>query len=156
VVEELPGSTALLRQKSHAGFSKKHFADSFSGPHRLAARFGQRGPVPIIGMPHHDNHAFFSYMVSPFAHDDGPVMVLVVDGGGDFASISHYVGARGVLQELRNNKRLFDSLGTFYSVISATQGGWTMLSSEGRYMGAAAYGDMNRASNRFYPKLRRL
>jgi carbamoyltransferase len=44
----------------------------------------------------------------------------------------------------------------FYSVISSTQGGWTALSSEGRYMGAAAYGDMNRSTNRFYSHLRNI
>ena len=49
---------------------------------------------------------------------------------------------------------MFDSLGAFYSVISSTQGGWTWLSSEGRYMGAAAWGDMNRASNPYYSGLR--
>jgi carbamoyltransferase len=49
---------------------------------------------------------------------------------------------------------MFDSLGAFYSVISSTQGGWTWLSSEGRYMGAAAWGDMNRASNPYYARLR--
>jgi carbamoyltransferase len=49
---------------------------------------------------------------------------------------------------------MFDSLGAFYSVISSTQGGWTWLSSEGRYMGAAAWGDMNRASNRYYARLK--
>jgi hypothetical protein len=119
------------------GLGTDNFIASFSGPKRLAALFGMREPVPIIDLPHHDNHAFFSYMVSPFANDDGPVMVLVVDGAGDFASISHYVGARGVLRKLPNNDSLFDSLGTFFSVISATQGGWTMMSSQG--MGAAAY-----------------
>ena len=44
----------------------------------------------------------------------------------------------------------------FYSVISSTQGGWTALSSEGRYMGAAAFGDMNRSTNRFYSHLRNM
>ncbi|WP_374547086.1 carbamoyltransferase C-terminal domain-containing protein, partial [Rhodoblastus sp.] len=35
-----------------------------------------------------------------------------------------------------------------------SQGGWTALSSEGRYMGATAYGDMNRATNPYYQRLR--
>ena len=39
-------------------------------------------------------------------------------------------------------------------MISSTQGGWTWLSSEGRYMGAAAWGDMNRATNPYYSRLR--
>ena len=42
----------------------------------------------------------------------------------------------------------------FYGIISSTQGGWTALSSEGRYMGAAAYGDMDRSTNPFYRQLR--
>src|SRR5260370_4871571 len=49
---------------------------------------------------------------------------------------------------------MFDSRGQDYSVISATQGGWTWLASEGRYMGAAAWGDMNRASNPYYARLK--
>jgi carbamoyltransferase len=51
---------------------------------------------------------------------------------------------------------VFDSLGAFYSTISSTQGGWTWLSSEGRYMGAAAWGDMNRASNPYYARLKQV
>jgi carbamoyltransferase len=52
------------------------------------------------------------------------------------------------------NDSVFDSLGIYYSVLSSTQGGWTWLSSEGRYMGAAAYGDGNRATNRYYAGLK--
>ncbi len=51
---------------------------------------------------------------------------------------------------------MFDSLGTYYGVISSTQGGWTMLSSEGRYMGAAAYGNSDRRTNAVYPELRNI
>ncbi len=58
------------------------------------------------------------------------------------------------MRQLYCNDSMFDSLGAFYSVISSTQGGWTLLSSEGRYMGAAAWGDMNRASNRYYTRLK--
>ena len=58
------------------------------------------------------------------------------------------------MRQLYCNDSMFNSLGTFYSVISSTQGGWTWLSSEGRYMGAAAWGDMNRATNPYYARLR--
>src|SRR5258705_1144978 len=58
------------------------------------------------------------------------------------------------MHQLYCNDSMFDSLGAFYSVISSTQGGWTWLSSEGRYMGAAAWGDMNRASNPYYNGLK--
>src|SRR5262249_22855815 len=65
-------------------------------------------------------------------------------------------GENGTIREIRRNSSIFDSPGIFYSVISSTQRGWTALSSEGRYMGAAAYGDMNRSTNRFYPQLRNI
>ena len=98
-------------------------------------------------MPHHDNHAWFSYAASPFADDGEPVAIAVLDGTGDQGSISLYVVEDGAMRQLYCNDSMFNSLGAFYSVISSTQGGWTWLSSEGRYMGAAAWGDMNRASN---------
>src|SRR4029078_8116172 len=47
-------------------------------------------------------------------------------------------------------------IGAFYRVSSSTQGGWTLLSSEGRYMGAAAWGDMDRATNRYYAPLKQV
>ena len=39
-------------------------------------------------------------------------------------------------------------------MISSTQGGWTILSSEGRYMGSAAWGDGERLTNPYYRQLR--
>ena len=79
----------------------------------------------------------------------------MLDGTGDQGSISLYVVENGAMRQLYCNDSMFDSLGAFYSVISSTQGGWTWLSSEGRYMGAAAWGDMNRATNPYYARLRR-
>ena len=52
------------------------------------------------------------------------------------------------------NHSIFDSLGVFYSVISSTQGGWTWLSSEGRYIGATAYGNNDRKTNTYYSALK--
>jgi carbamoyltransferase len=74
-------------------------------------------------MAHHDNHAWFSYLVSPFARDPQQVMIAVIDGSGDFASISIYLGSTGTIRQIRSNGSVFDSLGMFYSVISSTQGG---------------------------------
>jgi carbamoyltransferase len=107
-------------------------------------------------MPHHENHAAFSYAVSPFAHSAGPVMISVLDGFGDDGAISLFVAENGRLQRLRKNDSLCDSLGVFYSVISSTQGGWTVLSSEGRYMGAVAWGDRDRLTNPYYRRLRQI
>ncbi|HEU5276326.1 MAG TPA: carbamoyltransferase C-terminal domain-containing protein [Xanthobacteraceae bacterium] len=155
-LEEFPWSLQLLRQDPDTGLDMKRARDGLLTPSRLGQALGTGGAVPIIGMPHHDNHAAFSYLVSPFACHPDATMVLVADGGGDCASVSRYIGSAGTLSRAWHNGSRFDSLGEFYSVISSTQGGWTMLSSEGRYMGAAAYGDMDRDSNRYYGRLKEI
>jgi carbamoyltransferase len=156
LLEEFPASVNLLRRDQSPGFDSGEFKQGLEAPERLRRLFGYDRPVPLIAMPHHDNHAWFSYWVSPFARDPQPVMVAVIDGSGDHGAISLYLAEAGRLRQLRCNASMFDSLGLFYGVISSTQGGWTFLSSEGRYMGAAAYGDLDRTSNPFYSRLRDL
>lgn len=156
LAEEFPGSLNLAFEDGRPTFDLSEFRQGIEAPARLANLFDLPAPVPIIGMEHHDCHAWFSYLASPFAREPKPVMVAVVDGSGDFASLSLYIGENGNLRRIRNNASIFDSLGLFYSVISSTQGGWTPLSSEGRYMGAAAYGEMDRNTNRFYLELRKI
>jgi carbamoyltransferase len=156
LMDEFPASLGMVFEDHAPMFDGGEFSEGLRAPAELAARFGLDSPASIIGMAHHDCHAWFSYIVSPFARERGPVMVAVVDGSGDCASISLYLGENGALRRVRRNDSLFDSLGAFYAVISSTQGGWTTLSSEGRYMGASAYGDMDRSSNRFYPRLREI
>jgi len=154
ILEELPASLGLLRAGSSPIMNPAQFDPATRGARHLAQALGLPAPVPIIGMPHHDNHAWFSFAVSPFADSDEPVMVVVVDGTGDLGSISLYVVEAGSMRLLRCNNSVFDSLGCFYAMISSTQGGWTWLSSEGRYMGAAAYGDGDRRTNPVYQQLR--
>ena len=115
----------------------------------------------IFASRHHDNHAYMSYGISPFYKSEQPTMVLVVDGMGDDASISSYVSIRSpegnnILKFLGSNSSIFDSLGILYQVISSSQGGWTPLSSEGRYMGASAWGNFNRSTNTYYLQLRQI
>ena len=119
----------------------------------IAATSACGDPVDLIGTPHHDNHAWFSFAVSP-SPVTKPVMVAVLDGLGDMGAISLYVVERGRMRLLYRNDSVFDSLGIFYAVISSTQGGWTWLSSEGRYMGATAYGNNDRKSNPYYAALK--
>jgi carbamoyltransferase len=129
-----------------------------TGPARLARQLGFDGKVPIVSMRHHDSHAYFSYAVSPFARQSGSTIVMVLDGSGDDASSSFYVARDGRLELLRaeSANALLDSLGMLYGFLSSTQGGWPLLSSEGRFMGAAAWGDGDRLSNRFYRRLRQI
>src|ERR1700759_970493 len=154
VLEEAPQSLRLLRATEAAGFDGRRLDQMTRTPKILAKQLGLSEHVPLIAMPHHDNHAWFSFAASPFADDGEPVAIAVLDGTGDLGSISLYVVRGGAMQQLYCNDSMFDSLGAFYSVISSTQGGWTWLSSEGRYMGAAAWGEMDRARNPYYARLR--
>jgi carbamoyltransferase len=156
VLEEAPQSLKLVRNTEAAGFDGRRLDQMTRAPKILARQLGLSGRVPLIAMPHHDNHAWFSYAASPFADDGEPVAIAVLDGTGDIGSVSLYVVRSGAMQRLYSNDSMFDSLGAFYSVISSTQGGWTWLSSEGRYMGAAAWGNMNRATNPFYARLKQV
>jgi len=154
VLEEAPGSFRLLSTTSAAGFDARRLEQMTRSPKLLGRQLGLGERLPLICMPHHDNHAWFSFAASPF-HDRGePVAIAVLDGTGDRGSISLYQARNGALEQLFCNDSVFDSLGAFYSVIASTQGGWTWLSCEGRYLGAAAWGDMNRATNRYYGRLK--
>jgi len=157
VVEHFPRSLGLLRKDAIAGWDFIQNSESVARtPERLGKEFGLAAPQPLISMGHHENHAAFSYAVSPFNRSDRPVMITVLDGFGDEGAISLYVAERGRLRRLHANESLFDSLGCFFSIISSTQGGWTVLSSEGRYMGAVAWGDRDRLTNPYYRRLRQI
>jgi carbamoyltransferase len=154
VLEEAPQGVKLLRNTEAAGFDGRRLEQMTRTPKILGRQLGLSARVPLICMPHHDNHAWFSFAASPFADTGEPVAIAVLDGTGDRGSISLYAAGNGAMRRLSCNDSVFDSLGAFYSVISSTQGGWTWLSSEGRYMGAAAWGDMNRATNPYYGPLK--
>ncbi len=153
-LEEAPGSLKLMTMPVTPVIERRRLDQMRRTPKILAKQFGRSERVPLICMPHHDNHAWFSFAASPFAGSSEPVAIAVIDGTGDQGSISLYVAKGGEMHRLYCNDSVFNSLGAFYSVISSTQGGWTWLSSEGRYMGAAAWGDMNRASNPYYARLK--
>src|SRR4051812_19594757 len=154
MLEEAPQGFRLLRNTEAAGFDGRRLEQMTRTPKLLGKQLGLGARLPLICLPHHDNHAWFSFAASPFADTGEPVAIAVLDGTGDRGSISLYVAENGTMRRLFCNDSVFDSLGAFYSVISSTQGGWTWLSSEGRYMGAAAWGDMNRATNRYYRRLK--
>ena len=155
-LEEFPASLSLFRAHETPLLNVANFDSATRGPRHLGNALGLPAPAPIIGMPHHDNHAWFSFCVSPFARSEAPVMISVLDGTGDLGSISLYLAEGGSMRLLRCNHSVFDSLGTYYGVISSTQGGWSWLSSEGRYMGAAAYGNSDRQTNAVYAELRNI
>lgn len=156
MLEEFPASLSMVRPSAFPKLNVSHLWQASRAPRMLARRLGAAGQVPIIGMPHHDNHAWYSFGVSPFVHSRDPVMISVLDGTGDLGAISLYSAERGRIARLSCNGSVFDSLGLYYSFVSSTQGGWTMLSSEGRYMGAAAWGNADRLTNPYYMPLREI
>jgi len=157
LLEHAPASFGLARQGASIGGEFATLMQALSTPKRLlrSAPFRNRR-VPIIMMSHHENHAYHALASSPFAHSEKPTLIMVLDGYGDTGSVSVYLARGGALERLYCNHSLTDSLGIMYGVISSTQGGWTLNSSEGRYMGAAAWGDQNRLRNHYYRPLRQL
>ena len=157
MVQELPASWRLMTREASPTMNIQAVVNAFHAPRRLGRRLREDSRrIPVICMRHHDNHAWLSWGVSPFARSEGPVMVLVIDGAGDDGAISKYVAEKGALRLLQKNDSLWDSLGAMYGMVSSSQGGWPLLSSEGRYMGAAAWGDQSRDTNRYYKGLREI
>jgi carbamoyltransferase len=160
-LEEAPASLPLLLKSKSAweksAITRGNAAELLLAPTRLGHQLGLGGRTPIVGMRHHDSHAYLSYGVSPFASDTDTVMVIVIDGGGDDACTSLYSCRAGALTLLSaRGANQLDSLGRMYAVFSSTQGGWPPLSSEGRYMGAAAWGDGKRLTNPYYRRLKQI
>ncbi len=156
LMQELPASRQLLRSAAMPKWDFTNTREVRHVPGKLQAQLGlSRAPV-LWNMPHHENHASLAYALSPFFEDGEPTLVLVLDGFGDAGAISVYEGRDGRLTHRFSNESLVDSLGLFYSVVSSTQGGWTTLSSEGRYMGAVAWGNSDRLTNPFYRGLREI
>jgi carbamoyltransferase len=154
VLEEAPASLSMLIGESTPMFTMRDLDRGMRASRHLGRQLGLDEEIPLICTPHHQNHAWFSYATSPFAHDGKPVLVVVLDGMGDKGAISVFQCEHGNMRSLYANDSVFDSLGIFYTVISSTQGGWTWLSCEGRYMGATAYGNTDRTSNAFYAPLK--
>ncbi|KAK6987668.1 Carbamoyltransferase-domain-containing protein [Favolaschia claudopus] len=159
IAEELPGSVALYKKGAFFGWDPfLRSREALLAPDRIRRQLGLESIPRLIMLPHHENHASLSYAASPFAKGKEPTMIAVVDGCGDRGSVSLFQslpdGAR--FKELYCNESIPDSLGIFYTIISSSQGGWTPLSSEGRYMGAVAWGDQDRHTNPYYRRLREI
>ncbi len=155
-VEEAPQSFNLIYQKASPHMNFWHFVKALKAPNILKSYLQSKERIPVIGMRHHNNHAYYAYAMSPFYNSKDPVLIVVMDGFGDDGSISHYVAHENKVELIRKYSGIMDSQGLLYAVISSTQGGWEPLSSEGRYMGASAWGDTNRLTNPYYKRLRQV
>jgi carbamoyltransferase len=101
---------------------------------RKFKRFGVDRLPPFVNVGHHDSHAA-CFFVSPFEE----AAVLVMDGFGDDASTSAYVGRANRLERLWHTS-IFNSLGMVYTFLTKYLG-FGGFSEEGKVMALAAYGD---------------
>jgi carbamoyltransferase len=155
--EDFPHSLPMASSAAYPDLDRRgDLRHLLSAPARLNRQLGLDRPLGVIGMRHHESHAYFSYAVSPFAGSSETVMIAVLDSNGDDGSISLYAARKNEIQLVYANYSLDDSLGKLYLILSSTQGGWTPKSSEGRYMGASAWGNNDRLTNPFYRQLRQL
>ncbi len=83
VLEEAPQGLKLLRNTEAAGFDGRRLEQMTRTPKLLGKQLGLDARVPLICMPHHDNHAWFSFAASPFADTGEPVAIAVLDGTGE-------------------------------------------------------------------------
>ncbi len=91
LLEEAPQSFSMVRGQATPLFNLRDLDRGTRAARHIGRQLGLPAPVDLIGTPHHDNHAWFSFAVSPFAHEQKPVMVAVLDGLGDMGAISLYV-----------------------------------------------------------------
>ena len=79
VAQELPGSLRLFTREASPQMNVHCVLDAFKAPRRLGRRLNADGSrMPVISLRHHDNHAWLSWGVSPFA-----TVRRARDGAGD-------------------------------------------------------------------------
>lgn len=129
----LPQSVNLMHQRAHSAQRNAIFSLNSKLKRDLTRMFPQATIPPILGVGHHDSHAA-AFFVSPFDE----AIVLVMDGYGDDASTSAYIGRNSTLTRLWSTP-IFNSLGLVYTVVTDHLG-FSGFGDEGKVMALAAYG----------------
>lgn len=104
----------------------------------------------VMFIEHHLAHAASSFLVSPFKE----AAILTVDGVGEWSTTTYGYGKD---REIVLEKQITfpHSIGLLYSTITAYLG-FSVNNSEYKVMGLAPYGTMNRNTNPFYKRLRKV
>ncbi|MBV1693290.1 MAG: carbamoyltransferase [Hyphomicrobiales bacterium] len=130
----LPHSLSLFHQRAHPAQRNQIVALSSSLRRYFRRAYGSSVAIPrMVGVGHHDAHAA-SFYVSPFEE----ALVLVMDGYGDDASSSAYVGRGNELDRVWSTG-IFNSLGLVYTIVTDFLG-FEGFGDEGKVMALAAYG----------------
>jgi carbamoyltransferase len=104
----------------------------------------------ILFVEHHMAHAAGSFLISPFEK----AAILTVDGIGEWTTTAYGIGEKNKIELLKEIK-FPHSLGLLYSSITAYLG-FKVNNSEYKVMGLAPYGNMDKKSNPYYEKLKKV
>ncbi|MBI2653404.1 carbamoyltransferase [Candidatus Woesearchaeota archaeon] len=104
----------------------------------------------ILFIEHHLAHAASAYLLSPFKKS----AILTVDGVGEWTTTAYGIG-KGNDIHLIKEIMFPTSLGLIYSTITAYLG-FSVNNSEYKVMGLSPYGNMNRKTNIYYQKLKKV
>ena len=103
----------------------------------------------VLFIRHHMAHAG-SFLASPYKK----AAILTVDGVGEWTTTAYGLGEENKIK-LFKEIRFPDSLGLLYSAITAYLG-FSVNNSEYKVMGLSPYGDMNKNTNPYYEKLKKV
>ena len=104
----------------------------------------------IFFVEHHLAHAASSFLISPFKK----AAILTVDGVGEWTTTTYGIGENNSINLIKEIK-FPSSIGLLYSTITAYLG-FSVNNSEYKVMGLSAYGNMDKKSNIYYQKLRKI
>jgi len=104
----------------------------------------------ILFIEHHMAHAASSFLISPFEK----AAILTTDGVGEWTTTTYGIGKKNKIHLMKEIK-FPNSLGLLYSTITAYLG-FSVNNSEYKVMGLSAHGTMDRKSNPYYEKLKKV
>ncbi|MBW6442529.1 carbamoyltransferase [Patescibacteria group bacterium] len=104
----------------------------------------------VLFVEHHMAHAAGAFFPSPFEKS----AIITIDGVGEWTTTSYGIGEKNRII-LNKHINFPASLGLLYSTITAYLG-FSVNNSEYKVMGLAPYGDMNRKTNSYYTKLKKV
>jgi carbamoyltransferase len=133
ILSGLPASVNLMHQRAHPTQRNQILILNQYLKRGLRRAFGSGTLPPIVNVGHHHSHAA-SFFVSPFEE----ALVLVMDGYGDDASSSAYIGRGNVLERVWSTP-IMNSIGLVYTVVTEFLG-FNGFGDEGKVMALAAYG----------------
>lgn len=117
-------------------------------PRILRKKLKYKGDIFFIR--HHMAHAGSCFLVSPFKK----AAVLTIDGVGEWTTTSYGIG-EGNNITLKKEIRFPHSIGLLYSTLTAYLG-FSVNNSEYKVMGLSACGNMNKKTNPYYKRLRKV